>query len=480
MRAKPDRRRKQANSPQPVDPALLSVLDQMPVLVWTTDRKLRCTAAIGGARLFAGFNASQFVGKNVREIVHPGSTQAVAGHRRALGGDPARYRTEFRGKTFEASVEPLVGPSGSIVGTVGAALDVTQRHVAEQLATRHQTLLQAIVHKGWEGLVLNDRSGNIMYCNRAAPRLLGIKEADLIGKDAANFIDSRDIQIAERFRDRLREAPGRTLTAEVRIRQSKGRDLWVEYTATNLLDDPDVRAVVGKFRDISARKQAEKKIRVLSQRMIRLQQEEERRIARELHDSTAQSLTALMLSLGAAKSLPALSREVRSKLQEALELGRQIAREIRTASYLLHPPTLEDLGIVRTLAEYVRGFSERTGISVRFERPRRSFPRLSPEMEMAILRIVQEALSNVHRHSSSRSAKVALFAKRQRITLRVEDRGKGIAKNILRALEGRSSAVRLGIGLRGICERVRRLQGDLQVTSNHSGTRIRIEIPQAK
>src|SRR5579884_647842 len=140
-----------------LDPKLRETLDQMPVLVWTADRVLRCTSALGGAGLPAGVNANRLVGKTIRQLLYPNFEPAWSAHRKALEGTPQNYRREFRGRAYEASVEPLVGSDGKIIGIVGAAMDVTERHHAETQASRHQKMFAAIAKKGWEGLLLNSR-----------------------------------------------------------------------------------------------------------------------------------------------------------------------------------------------------------------------------------------------------------------------------------------------------------------------------------
>src|SRR5215813_736341 len=473
-----DRREKKLRARFPsTDARLLAIVDQMPILVWTTDTKLRCTAAMGGAGLPAGVKAQDFLGKTPRQILSTDAESAMAGGHRALRGTLARYRVDFRGRVFEASVSPLFGADKKIIGTVGAALDVTERHQAEQLAARKERLFRAVVDKGWEGLVLNDREGRVMYCNPAGLQLLGLKESDVIGKTGRDLVDPRDLAGAEHFRDELRKQAGRTLTFEGRMAVPKGGARWIEYTATNLLEDPDVGAVVGKFRDISARKEAESKIEELSRRMVRLQQEEERRIARELHDSTSQCLAALMLNLAAVKQSQGLPPGASTQLVKSLKLARQTALEIRTASYLLHPPTLEEFGIIPAVEEYVRGFCERSGIAVKFRKPRQELRPLTSEAEMALFRIIQEGLSNVHRHSCSKQAEVRISVHGDRLDLEINDDGKGMPKRLLRSLNQPSQVVGAGVGLNGIRERVRQLNGKLVVEDRGPGTGIRTEIP---
>lgn len=457
-------------------PKLREILDQMPVLVWTTDRHLRCTSALGGAGLPKGASAERLIGKTIRQLLYPNLEPAWTAHRSALSGVSQKYRREFRGRVYEASVEPLVGARRRVIGVVGAAMDVTERHEAELRASKHQKIFEAIARKGWEGLLLNSRAGRIIYCNLSGSRLLGRPARLLIGKGARDILVAEDIDRAFTFMTRVRRRPGRTFMTEFRAKRPDGSTRWFEYTATNLLEDPDVGAVVAKFRDITERKQSQQTIQTLSERVLRLQQEEERRIARELHDSTSQCLTALMLNLGAVKTSESLPRELRSQISEALALARQTANEIRTASYLLHPPTLAEFGLASALREYARGFSQRSGIPVRFRGPQADLERLKPHVEMAIFRIVQEALTNVHRHSASKKAELIVHTANDRITVEINDSGKGMPKDVLASLRN-GNAARSGVGISGIGERTLQLNGNLKIIERHPGTGIRIEIP---
>lgn len=459
-----------------LDSRLREILDQMPVLVWTADRALRCTAALGGAGLPAGINARRLVGKTIRQLLYPNFEPAWSAHRKALEGTPQTYRREFRDRVYEASVEPLVGTGGKIIGIVGAAMDVTERHHAETQASKHQKMFAAIAKKGWEGLVLNSREGRIMYCNPSASRLLGRPARFLIGKGARDLIATEDLHRAFKFTAKVRRHPGRTFITEFSARRPDGSLRHFEYTATNLLDDPEVGAVVAKFRDISERKQSQEAIQSFSERLLKLQEEEERRIGRELHDSTSQWLTALMLTLGAIQVDDKLPRRSRAKISEALDLTRRAASEIRTASYLLHPPTLSEFGLMSALRDYVRGFAQRSGISVRFRGPHNDVERLNPYAEMAIFRIVQEALTNVHRHSQSKSAAVVVHNRGDRLTVEINDCGKGMPKEILASLQN-GNIRHSGVGVSGIRERTLQLKGTLNIVQRSPGTGIKIDIP---
>ncbi len=448
----------------------------MPVLVWTTDRHLRCTSALGGAGLPKGVSAERLIGKTIRQLLYPNLEPAWAAHRDALAGVPRQYRREFRGRVYEASVEPLHGAKRKIIGVIGAAMDVTERHQAELLASRHQKMFEAIAKKGWEGLLLNNREGRIVYCNTSGGRVVGRPARLMLGKGARDFVVAEDLRRSLAFMEKVRRHPGRTYRLACRVRHANGSIRWIEYTATNFLEDPDIRAVVAKFRDITEQKQSHQMIESLSERVLRLQQEEERRIARELHDSTSQCLTALMLNLGAAKASDEVPPELRTQISESLELARQTANEIRTASSLLHPPTLTEFGLVSALREYARGFAQRSGIPVRFRGPKTDVDRLKPYAEMAIFRIVQEALTNVHRHSASRKAELVIHKAGDRLTLEVNDSGKGMAKNVLACL-GNGGASSSSGGLSGIRERTLQLKGTFDIIERHPGTGIKIDVP---
>jgi len=315
-----------------------------------------------------------------------------------------------------------------------------------------------------------------MYCNPSGSRLLGRPARLLIGKGARDILVTEDLPRAFRFIAKVRRHPGRTFITEFSVRHPNGSIRCFEYAATNLLEDPDIGAVVAKFRDITEQKQSQEAIRSFSERLLKLQQEEERRIGRELHDSTSQWLTALMLSLGAIQADDKLSHRSRARISEALDLSRRVASEIRTASYLLHPPTLKEFGLISALRDYVRGFAQRSGISVRFRGPQTDIKRLKPHAEMAIFRMVQEALTNIHRHSQSKSAAVVIRNGGDGLTLEINDSGKGMPKDVLASLQN-GNVRHSGVGISGIRERTLQLKGTLNIVERRPGTGIRIDIP---
>lgn len=198
-------------------------------------------------------------------------------------------------------------------------------------------------------------------------------------------------------------------------------------------------------------------------------------MARDLHDAVGQSVTALAANLAVINnSATALNPQARKALLECLSLAEQTCKEIRTLSYLLHPPMLDEEGLATALDVYVEGFAERSGVHVQLELDP-GLGRLSQELETALFRIVQEALTNVHRHSGSVTADVRLARAHSDLILEVRDRGRGIESEILERVRRRG--VGLGVGINGMRERVVQLGGRFEIDSGTQGTTIRATLP---
>jgi signal transduction histidine kinase len=214
-------------------------------------------------------------------------------------------------------------------------------------------------------------------------------------------------------------------------------------------------------------------LRDLSARLMHIQDEERRHIARELHDSAGQNLAVLGMTLARlqddAKHDPA---RLTKSIKEAEDLVRVLIKEIRTTSYLLHPPMLDETGLSSALRWYADGLSERSGLSIELNIPD-NFERLTPEMELAIFRLVQECLTNIHRHSGSKTAVIRIARENDKIHAEVRDQGKGMSQERLAEIQSQG----VGVGIRGMRERVRQAQGELSVDSNALGTKITAIFP---
>lgn len=203
----------------------------------------------------------------------------------------------------------------------------------------------------------------------------------------------------------------------------------------------------------------------LTGRLLKLQDEERRRIARELHDSVGQTLAALAMNLSTVKAEIERVVKTASTVADSMALVDDMSTDIRTISYLLHPPLLDETGLSHALRWYIEGFAERSGIEVDLDFPA-DFGRLPQDLETAIFRVVQECLTNIHRHSESQVAKVRVLHSATQVRVEVEDEGRGIPA--ARQLEISSSGIP-GVGMRGMRERLRQLGGGLEIKSDGEG-----------
>src|SRR6266850_987735 len=220
---------------------------------------------------------------------------------------------------------------------------------------------------------------------------------------------------------------------------------------------------------------ANQNLRELSARVLQMQDEERRRIARELHDSVGQTLAALSMNLTLVRADIERLTKTAAALSDSEALVEDMTKEVRTISHLLHPPLLDEAGLASALRWYIEGFAQRSKIQVDLELPE-DFDRLSQESETTIFRMVQEALTNIHRHSGSKLAKVRISRSESDVRVEVEDRGKGmtIAKQ-----EELASIGTPGVGIRGMRERMRQLGGNLEIKSNGEGTTVVAHLPLA-
>jgi len=213
-----------------------------------------------------------------------------------------------------------------------------------------------------------------------------------------------------------------------------------------------------------------REIRELTARLLKLQDAERRRLARELHDSTGQMLAAMKMNL-ARLSHDAKGRDTEPLILETIAINEELSGQLRTMSYLLHPPLLDELGLASALAWYVEGFTQRSNIKVELE-VSSEFDRLPEALELTVFRVVQECLTNVHRHSGADSAKIRLVRTAEFVTVEVADTGHGIPEERMR--EGK---IIHGIGIMGIRERMLQLGGSLEVSSSDKGTTVIALLP---
>jgi two-component system NarL family sensor kinase len=230
---------------------------------------------------------------------------------------------------------------------------------------------------------------------------------------------------------------------------------------------------------ITERLSIEERLRELTTRVLQAQDDEGRRIARELHDSVGQYLAAIQMNLSAleGETLGSLNASQSKRVADCTEMVNRCTGEIRTISYLLHPPLLDEMGLGCALAMYSEGFAQRSGIRVELDIPS-DFGRLTTDTETAMFRIVQQSLANIYRHSGSPVAKIAIRQDVKEATMKICDEGHGISSEVLKEFD--SGAHLIGVGIAGMRERTRALKGGFYISSDRNGTTIEVRFPIAQ
>jgi PAS domain S-box-containing protein len=378
-------------------------------------------------------------------------------------------------------VVPEHDTAGKLVRFLVSLTNISEQRRATEALRESEERFRTLVRDLHVGVVLHSPEGTVQFINQAALDIFGHTPEDVMGVRAdqlkwipidanGRVVPVEDLPAETVLRTKL---PVRSTITGWRHIQTQ-QTLWLFGNAIpQYAPDGTILRVITSFADITEMKNAERSIHQLSTELLKLQDEERRRIGRELHDGMAQTVLAVNLSLAQLRhTAEPLSDSARRALDKARELLQQMSREIRTLSYLLHPPLLDDLGLVTALKEYVNGFSERSGIEITLHlQPR--FRRLPQIVETAFFRVTQECLSNIQRHSGSKTATVALREDADAIVLEVSDHGRGIFD----PQNGKSSKPRrLGVGIPGMRERMAQLGGQFEIDSNSGGTTVRARI----
>jgi signal transduction histidine kinase len=244
-----------------------------------------------------------------------------------------------------------------------------------------------------------------------------------------------------------------------------------EFLAPNHAE-MEVKRLLANLRD---REQANKALRELSRRLFQMQDEEHRRIARELHDSIAQELAAVSMNLGQLqKRIEGRDLITDNLLSDSMALVEHCNREIRTISHLLHPPLLDELGLRRALQDYIEGFAGRSAIVTTLD-VAEDLDRLPAEIETALFRVVQESLGNIHRHSGSTTAAIRIRRDAGTVRLEISDEGGGLPPGLRQG--NKEMSVPVGVGIAGMRERLGQVGGELEIESSDRGTTVRAIVP---
>ena len=316
-----------------------------------------------------------------------------------------------------------------VVSAVASELDSARmrrlRQTANSTLMNSEARYRAIVETNSDMICRFLSDGRLTFVNSTYCRYFGKSKDELVGHVFTLLVPDEDRAAIDEMMLALKTSK-RPYVHEHRVINGEGELRWNHWINSAILDEHgNLLEFQAVGRDITDRKRAEQELKRLTDELLRTQDEERRRLARELHDTTAQKLSALSLNLNYAISHShALADKAVSALHDSLELADSCAQEIRTLSYLLHPPELDLLGLRGAINEFVKGFSRRTGIDVHFE-VSPSFERLPDDVETGLFRVVQESLTNVHRHSGSDTAWIRLWREALCVRLLVLDRGRG-------------------------------------------------------
>jgi PAS domain S-box-containing protein len=423
---------------------------------------------------YAGLSLAEEIADPTR-VVHPEDLPRTLKKWRVAMATGEAYEDELRMRRadgefrwFLVRTAPLRDEQGNPIKWYGVSFDIEDRKRAE---SQSRTLLDAIPQQIWSG----PSDGTLDYWNERWRSYMGLELEELQRDGWQSRLHPDD-------RERVLRAWHKSVTKgtpyeqQERHRGVDGTYRW--FLARGLpFRNAEGRIVrwYGTNTDIQDRKQAEEELRRLSGQLLRLQDEERRRIARDLHDSTGQDLVALATSLSQLHaSIPSSNRKLRKLASHCKSLANQCIRDVRTLSYLLHPPMLDEAGLEDAVRHYADGFKERTGIEVELEISPR-LGRMKPHVELALFRVVQESLTNIHRHSGSPQATIGIKREPGTLTLEISDIGSGISGSP----PGRTGKMSfgLGVGIPSMHERVTLIGGQLDIESNSSGTTVRVTIP---
>ena len=345
-----------------------------------------------------------------------------------------------------------------------AALE--ERTATLQQKTTELTEKAKMLDMANDAIFVKTANGKISYWNQGAERLYGWTMSEAVGRAPAELLHSEYPAPLEEIES------SDDWEGEIRHTKKDGSRVVVASRWTKIRDDGG--KAVGWLEintDITARKRAENAARRLSGRILTLQDEERRRIARELHDSLGQYLTAAKMNLDRMSGSENGNGPLASECSEIL--GKCLM-ETRTISHLLHPPLLDEAGLASAARWYADGFAERSGIKVNLSLPP-ELGRLHRDVEIALFRVLQEGLTNVHRHSGGSAVNILLTVPIDQVRLEIRDNGQGIPPTTLKRLA--EAAADTGVGIAGMRERVRELDGSFHIQSDRNGTLLTVTIP---
>ena len=484
---KPQDTRSRRSDDAHIDPAITdrfrefqAVVENLEEMIVVVDRDYRYLMANQAYLDYRGAQREQIVGHLAREVVNPEVFEKTIKPKleecfqnRVVKFELTYQSPRLGQRDVLISYFPICGPSG-VERVASITQDITERKRAHELIRQERDRAQSYLDVADVILLALDVHGRITLINRKGCATLGREERELLGRD---WIETcLPAGIREQLRTCFHSLLSGDLTyIENPVLTNSGEERMIGWR-NSLLRDGEGRVIgtLSSGEDITERNQFESALRHLSGRLLHAQDEERRKVARELHDGIGTYVSGLSLALGRMRTfLDENNPEHQKVVAECRDLIQAAAGEIRAISYLLHPPTIEEMGLGSSLEWLVRGFSGRSGITISLQLAT-DIGRLKAETELTIFRVTQEALNNVYRHSGSSTAAVRLFQESDEIVLEIADCGRGLPPRAA------GSDPDFTVGISGMRERVEELGGKFSIESvSGEGCTVRAALPLA-
>jgi PAS domain S-box-containing protein len=379
---------------------------------------------------------------------------------------------------------PIEDESGRVYRFAGIAEDITERKLAEEKLRSREQHFRALIENSSDAIALFAPDGAIMYAGPSTPQLLGFSPEELIRFNAFEMVHPDYKALLAKNMSELVKYPGVSVTMEALVRHKDGSWRWLEGTLRNLLEEPNVGAIVNNYRDITERKRAEEQLRgttedlrALSENILSAREEEGTRIAREIHDELGSALTSLKWDLeGIDKAIsttsdPSQLLPLRKRIEEMSRLMDTTINRVRRIASELRPSVLDDLGLAEALEWQAQQFQERTGIVCKCDSSLHDLD-LTDEQATAVFRIFQEALTNVLRHAEATQVRFVMQDDAGEFRLTVTDNGKGITNE--------EKSGHRSLGLLGMRERAYLIGGTVDISgSRGKGTVVTVRVPNS-
>ena len=445
------------------------------------DLEGRITTWNSGAERLFGFRSWEILGEAFHRLYNKCESDTPQRHLNAafehghVNDECLQVRKDGSEFWATADVTLLRDEEGQPRGYAVITRDITERKQHREEIEHREQQLNAFFSNAPVGLAIVDRELHFQRINVPFAQLNGLDARHQVGKPLRDVVAELFSQL-EPLLAKAFQTGEAVLNHEVKgpiptTPEVKG--WWLKSIFPIAWEGDTVTQLGIVVQDVTGLKRAETAVRQLTGRLLQIRDDERRRLARDLHDSLGQTLTAAKMNLSyLGRDTSSLDERGRNAVMESRDLIDGSLKEVRTLSHLLHPPMLDEVGLVPAIRWFASGFAERSAIQVELNLPS-DLARMRTELETAVFRTVQESLTNVHRHSGSTTAAVRMETTGDQLHVFVIDQGRGIAPE---RLSSRQDAP-LGVGLLGMRERLRQLQGEMEIISSGQGTTIHAIIP---